>query len=46
MGRHARALRDEGLTGALGVAPGPANGFTLDLIGCLERYGEAIDGRC
>ena len=27
----------------LGVAPGPANGFTLDLIDCLERYGELID---
>jgi aryl-alcohol dehydrogenase-like predicted oxidoreductase len=36
-------LRDEGLTRALGVAPGPANGFTLDLIGCLERFGELID---
>jgi aryl-alcohol dehydrogenase-like predicted oxidoreductase len=38
-----QAVRDEGLTRALGVAPGPANGFTLDLIGCLERYGELID---
>jgi aryl-alcohol dehydrogenase-like predicted oxidoreductase len=38
-----RELRDEGLAGALGVAPGPANGFTLDLIGCFERYGESID---
>ena len=37
------ALRDAGLARALGVAPGPANGFTLDLIGCLERYGELID---
>jgi aryl-alcohol dehydrogenase-like predicted oxidoreductase len=36
-------LKAEGLTRALGVAPGPANGFTLDLIGCLERYGELID---
>src|SRR6185312_3785682 len=36
-------LRDEGLAGAVGVAPGPANGFTLDLIGCLERYGDTID---
>jgi aryl-alcohol dehydrogenase-like predicted oxidoreductase len=36
-------LRSEGLAGAIGVAPGPANGFTLDLIGCLERFGEAID---
>jgi aryl-alcohol dehydrogenase-like predicted oxidoreductase len=38
-----RELRDQGLTRAIGVAPGPANGFTLDLIGCFERYGELID---
>ncbi|MFN2617061.1 MAG: aldo/keto reductase [Thermoleophilaceae bacterium] len=38
-----RAARDDGLTRALGLAPGPANGFTLDVIGCLERYGELID---
>ncbi len=38
-----RELRDDGLAGALGLAPGPANGFTLDVIGCLERYGELID---
>ncbi len=37
------ALREEGLTAAIGVAPGPANGFTLDLISCLERFGERID---
>jgi aryl-alcohol dehydrogenase-like predicted oxidoreductase len=36
-------LRDEGLTRAIGVAPGPANGFTLDVIGCLERFGHLID---
>jgi aryl-alcohol dehydrogenase-like predicted oxidoreductase len=36
-------LRRSGLTHALGVAPGPANGFTLDLIDCLERFGEVID---
>jgi aryl-alcohol dehydrogenase-like predicted oxidoreductase len=36
-------LRDLGLTRLIGVAPGPANGFTLDLIGCLERFGELID---
>jgi len=36
-------VRDAGLTRMLGVAPGPANGFTLDLIRCLERYGELID---
>jgi aryl-alcohol dehydrogenase-like predicted oxidoreductase len=38
-----RELRDDGLARALGVAPGPANGFTLDVIGCFERYGELID---
>jgi aryl-alcohol dehydrogenase-like predicted oxidoreductase len=37
------ALREAGLTTALGIAPGPANGYTLDLIGCLERYGPLID---
>jgi aryl-alcohol dehydrogenase-like predicted oxidoreductase len=37
------ALREAGLTAAIGVAPGPANGFTLDLIDCLERFGERID---
>ncbi|MBJ7332316.1 MAG: aldo/keto reductase [Solirubrobacteraceae bacterium] len=37
------ALRDAGLTRLIGVAPGPANGFTLDLISCFERYGELID---
>ena len=37
------ALRDEGLAARIGVAPGPANGFTLDIISCLERFGEAID---
>jgi aryl-alcohol dehydrogenase-like predicted oxidoreductase len=37
------ALRDAGLTAQLGIAPGPANGFTLDLIDCFERFGEEID---
>jgi aryl-alcohol dehydrogenase-like predicted oxidoreductase len=37
------ALREDGLTRLLGVAPGPANGFTLDLIDCFERFGELID---
>jgi len=37
------ALREAGLTGRIGVAPGPANGFTLDVISCLERFGEVID---
>ena len=37
------AVREAGLARALGVAPGPANGFTLDLIACLERFGELLD---
>jgi aryl-alcohol dehydrogenase-like predicted oxidoreductase len=37
------ALREAGLTAQVGVAPGPANGFTLDLIDCLERFGDRID---
>jgi aryl-alcohol dehydrogenase-like predicted oxidoreductase len=37
------ALRADGLAGAIGVAPGPANGFTLDVIDCLERFGDRID---
>jgi aryl-alcohol dehydrogenase-like predicted oxidoreductase len=36
-------LRADGLTRRIGVAPGPANGFTLDLIDCFERFGSRID---
>jgi aryl-alcohol dehydrogenase-like predicted oxidoreductase len=38
-----QAVREAGLTRLLGVAPGPANGFTLDVIDCLERFGALID---
>jgi aryl-alcohol dehydrogenase-like predicted oxidoreductase len=41
--RAMAGLRERGLTRMIGVAPGPANGFTLDLIDCLERFGAAID---
>ncbi len=37
------ALREAGLTAQIGVAPGPANGFTLDLISCFERFSERIE---
>ena len=37
------AVRDAGLTELLGVAPGPANGYTLDLIDCFERFGDDVD---
>lgn len=36
-------VRDQKMTEMLGVAPGPANGFTLDLILCFERFAEALD---
>jgi aryl-alcohol dehydrogenase-like predicted oxidoreductase len=35
--------KETGLTRQLGIAPGPANGFTLDLIHCFEKFGEHID---
>ena len=38
-----QALKEAGLTRLIGVAPGPANGFTLDLIDCFERFGGLID---
>ncbi len=37
------SLRERGLADAIGVAPGPANGFTLDLIDCFERFGDRLD---
>jgi aryl-alcohol dehydrogenase-like predicted oxidoreductase len=37
------ALREAGLTRMIGVAPGPANGFTLDLLDCFERFGDRLD---
>jgi aryl-alcohol dehydrogenase-like predicted oxidoreductase len=37
------ALKEAGLTERLGIAPGPANGFTLDLIHCFEKFGAMID---
>jgi len=37
------ALRADGIAASIGVAPGPANGFTLDLLDCFERFGERID---
>jgi aryl-alcohol dehydrogenase-like predicted oxidoreductase len=37
------ALKTEGLTDRLGIAPGPANGFTLDMIECFERFGDRMD---
>ncbi|MGI8605192.1 MAG: aldo/keto reductase [Verrucomicrobiales bacterium] len=36
-------LRSEGLARRLGVAPGPANGFSLDLILSFERFGSLLD---
>ncbi len=37
------AARDAGLADQIGLAPGPANGFTLDILACLESFGELID---
>ena len=38
-----RALKTRGLADRLGIAPGPANGFTLDIIHCFEKFGDDID---
>ena len=36
-------VQEQKMTEFLGVAPGPANGFTLDLILCFERFGAIVD---
>lgn len=36
-------VKERGLAHRLGVAPGPANGFTLDLLLCFERFGPLLD---
>ena len=37
------ALKTKGLADRLGIAPGPANGFTLDMIDCFERHGDRME---
>jgi aryl-alcohol dehydrogenase-like predicted oxidoreductase len=37
------SLRQAKLTNQIGIAPGPANGFTLDMILSFERFGPLID---
>ena len=41
--RGLEAVQRTGLTDQLGIAPGPANGFTLDVIHCFEKFGGLID---
>lgn len=36
-------VKEAKLTDRLGIAPGPANGFTLDIILCIERFGPLLD---
>ena len=36
-------MQEEKMTEMLGIAPGPANGFTLDLILSFERFGPLMD---
>ncbi len=38
-----KGLKSSGKTDMLGIAPGPANGFTVDVIDCFERHGDHID---
>jgi len=37
------SVKQAGLTRLSGIAPGPANGFTLDLLQCFEKFHEQID---
>ncbi|MEQ2007911.1 MAG: aldo/keto reductase, partial [Limisphaerales bacterium] len=37
------ALKEAKLTSRLGIAPGPANGFSLDIIQCFERFSGLVD---
>jgi aryl-alcohol dehydrogenase-like predicted oxidoreductase len=37
------SLREAKLTDRIGIAPGPANGFTLDIILSFERFGVLLD---
>lgn len=36
-------LKAKGLAKQIGIAPGPANGFTVDIIDCFQNFGELID---
>jgi aryl-alcohol dehydrogenase-like predicted oxidoreductase len=36
-------VKEEKLTDRIGIAPGPANGFTLDMILSFERFGPLLD---
>lgn len=38
-----RALRESGMACHIGIAPGPGNGFALDLIAAFERFDEVIE---
>ena len=42
LGMH--RLREAGLTDRIGIAPGPANGYPLDLLVCFARFGALLDG--
>ncbi len=37
------ALKEAKLTSRIGIAPGPANGFSLDIIQCFERFSGLVD---
>ena len=37
------ALKTANLTEMIGIAPGPANGFVMDLIHCFENFGQRMD---
>tara|TARA_R110002096_G_scaffold54517_18_gene140645 strand:- start:1142 stop:2905 length:1764 start_codon:yes stop_codon:yes gene_type:complete len=36
-------VKSDGLAASLGIAPGPANGYTLDLLHAFDQFGDRID---
>lgn len=38
-----KSLKENNYTNKLGIAPGPANGFMIDLIYCFENFGDLIN---
>lgn len=41
--KNMAALKEAKLTSRIGIAPGPANGFSLDIIQCFERFSGLVD---
>ena len=36
-------VKDLGMVKAVGIAPGPANGYSIDLLHCFDQFGDILD---